>query len=412
MQQRAFVDRFLERLDKIDPSEIESFILRTVAQRDFYARIFETLVEGVVIVDGSFRITLANLAARRILRWPVRRRILGEPLLDLLEEGPLRRMAETFTRDARHAQNDEIVLRWRSQRVYNVHFLPIFEPTESDSVSGVAIILQDVTSARDKQARSAQAEKIASLLTLTAGVAHEIKNPLNSLSIHAQLLERAVSDFSEHARAPSANAVDRIGRSCEVIREEVERLRKCVDDFIDAARPRRPDFSLQSINRVVEAVVQMASLELEERNIRIETVLDSEVPLLPIDEKQFQQALRNLLRNAMEAIDSARRPPENRRIVLRTALGGEAVTLEVTDNGCGIPQSELSKVFEPYYTTKFNGSGLGLMAVSRIVREHGGFIAVNSTDGEGTTFTIDLPVLNPRIKLLESKKKAGSGEEK
>jgi len=403
MQQRAFVDRFLEHLDKIDPAEVESFILRTVAQRDFYARIFETLVEGIVIVDGSFRVTLFNVAARRILRWGARRHVIGEPLLDLLEEGPLRRMAEAFAQDPRRAQNDEIVLRSRSQRLHSVHLLPIFDKPDDDTVSGAAMILQDVTSARDRQARNAQAEKIASLVTLTAGVAHEIKNPLNSLSIHAQLLERAVGDLAQTAPG-GAQAVDRIVRSCAVIREEVDRLRRCVDDFIEAARPRRPDFALQNLNRIVEAVVAMAALEFEERHIHVETTLDDNVPPLPLDEKQMQQALRNLLRNAVEAIDAARRPLGERRICVRTAASDETVKMEIVDNGCGIPQPELPRIFEPYYTTKFSGSGLGLMAVGRIVRDHGGAVTVASVEGEGTTFTVELPIPSPRMKLLESKK--------
>lgn len=407
MQQRAFVDRFLQHLDKIDPAEIEIFIHRTAAQRDFYARIFETLNEGVIIVDDEFRITLVNLATRRILRWPMRRRLIGEPLLDLLEPGPLRDMAETFTNDPSHPQSEEVVLRSQSQRVYSVQLLPIFESREDEKVGGAALILQDLTSTRDRQVRSAQAEKIASLATLTAGVAHEIKNPLNSLSIHAQLLERALSDLAASA-SPEARPAERVLRSCEVIREEVERLRKCVDDFIDAARPHRPNFALHHLNRIVRAVVEMANLEFEERGIRIETFLDPDLPPLPIDENQMQQALRNLLRNAVEAIEVARRSPDDRQIILRTIGADENVTLEITDNGCGIPQGDLPKIFEPYYTTKFNGSGLGLMAVGRIVREHGGLITVTSTEGEGTTFTIDLPILNPRVKLLEGRSPAKS----
>ena len=409
MQQRGFVDRFLEHLDKIDPAEVESFIQRTVAQRDFYARIFETLTEGVIIVDGAFHITMVNLAARRALRWPARRRIVGEPLLNLLDEGPLHDLAAGFVQNPRKALNEEIVLRWQSQRVYIVHLLPILDPQATETVTGAAIILQDLTSARARQARTAQAEKIASLMTLTAGVAHEIKNPLNSLSIHAQLLDQAASDLSDSGHG-SAKTVGRILQCCGVIREEVERLRHCVDDFIVAAQPSSTVFAPRNLNHIVEAVVRMAGLEFEERGIHVALSLDGEVPPLSIDERQMQQALRNLLRNAIDAVEGARRPPEERHIAIRTVASDESVTLEFSDSGCGIPEADLPKIFEPYYTTKFNGSGLGLVAVGRIVREHGGLITVSSTVGEGTTFTIELPVLNPRIKLLGSGKKEDSGK--
>jgi signal transduction histidine kinase len=249
-------------------------------------------------------------------------------------------------------------------------------------------------------------------MTLTAGVAHEIKNPLNSLSIHAQLLERAAADLSGSSFPAKSKTIERIARSCDVIREEVERLRKCVDDFIDAARPRRPNFALHNLSAIVETVLDMAALEFEERAIHVEKYFDPDVPPLPLDERQIFQALRHLVRNAVEAIDAARRTPENRRLTVRTDTANDVVTLEIADRGCGISKENLPKVFEPYFTTKFNGSGLGLMAVGRIIREHGGFITVNSTEGEGTTFTIDLPVLNPRVKLLENGSKKENGGNK
>jgi two-component system, sporulation sensor kinase E len=402
MSPRAFAERFLARLKKIDPSEIEQFILRTVQERDFVARIIESLTEGIVVMDSEARVAMLNTAARRILHLPARRKLTGESLPDFLESGPLVDLIEDFLREPQLTQNQEMVLHPRSRKIYNVHLVPISGPDEEVAIESAALILQDLTLSHAKQARSAQAEKLASLATLTAGVAHEIKNPLNSLSIHAQLLARAVRDFvGTPGEASTARAIERIEQSCAVIGEEVERLRACVDGFIAAARPRRPSLSPANLNRIVESVVQMARLEFEERQIQFEAFLDPDLPPLMLDEKQAQEALRNLVRNAVEAIEAARRPVGERHIMFRTSAVEDSVILAVTDTGCGIAEADMPKIFEPYFTTKFSGSGLGLMAVARIMREHDGLVSFTSKEGEGTTFTLEFPVLNRQVKLLE-----------
>ena len=413
MQQQTFADKFLKHLDKIDRTEVEAFIQRTVRERDFVARLFEVLIEGIVVVDDAFQVSMINAAARRILRLPSNRRILGDPLVGVLAGiEPLLEIVLDFIGEPVPVLDEEVVLHPDTGRVYSVHLLPIAPADASDGEdrsearqAGAALILHDVTPTREKQARNAQAEKLASLATLTAGVAHEIKNPLNSLSIHAQLLDRAVADLdpdSDVSPEKREKTARRVKESCSVIAEEVDRLRQCVDDFIEAARPRRPRFQPADINRLVRVVVDMATLEFEDRGIRIETGLDPDLPLARVDDKMAQSALRNLMRNAVEAIEAARRPRGEGLITLRTRVVDEMVALEVADNGCGIPSENVTKIFEPYFTTKFNGSGLGLMAVARIVRDHEGHLSVDSREGEGTTFTLEFPIVTQRIKLLEA----------
>jgi len=408
MPERTFAERFFERLGKIDPSEIESFVLRTVRERDFIARIFEALTEGILVVDADLRVSMVNAAARRILRLPPKRRVTGESLLDFLKPSPLREIVEAFVRDPGPIQNQEVELGARLRRIYNVHLLPIGETESGRPPDATALILQDLTPAHEKQARTAQAEKIASLANLTVGVAHEIKNPLNSLSIHAQLLDRIARDLVPRdggvarTKPPSRKSMKRIVQSCAAIQEEVDRLRQCVDDFIEAARPHKPVLVLNDLNRFVESVVRMADLELEALGIQIEMLLEPDLPAILADERLIQSALRNLLRNAVEAIEAARRPADQRRVTLRTWAVDESVMLEIADTGCGIAREDMPKIFEPYFTTKFDGSGLGLMAVVRIVRDHNGEISVKSEEGAGTTFTVELPVATRRQKLLES----------
>ncbi|MFP4381767.1 MAG: two-component system sensor histidine kinase NtrB, partial [Candidatus Sumerlaeia bacterium] len=402
MSPKAFAERFLAHLDKIDPSEVENFVRRTVQERDFVVRIFDALTEGIVVIDPDSRITLVNPAARRILQWTPKRRLVGEALLDELDDGPLREVVEDFISNPRLIQNEEMAFSPKSNKVYNLHIIPITDPDNDNAAYGAAaLILQDLTLSRDKQARDAQAEKLASLFTLTAGVAHEIKNPLNSLSIHAQLLEKAARNISsDSGKMPRKTAI-RVMQSCNVIGEEVERLRQCVDDFIEAARPHKPHLAPAALNPIVESVIRTARLEAEERGIQIREALEPDLPVLMLDEKQVRSALRNLIRNSIEAIEAARRPAGEGQINIRTSTLEDMVTLEVADNGCGVSDDDLPKLFEPYFTTKFNGSGLGLMAVARIMREHSGLVSVKSDLDEGAAFVLEFPIVNRKVKLLE-----------
>lgn len=401
MKQKAFAERFLKHLDKIDPGEVENFILRTVRERDFITRIFDALLAGIVVLDGDYQLSLVNTAARRILHWPQRRRVEGSYLPDLLDPGPLRELLQSFIDEPRPIKNEELHLRPGDERIYSVYLIPVWAPDNQDSMEAVALILQDLTAARERQLRHAQADKLASLATLTSGVAHEIKNPLNSLNIHGQLLERALNQFQDECgERLQGKGAERMQQSCQAIREEIERLKQCVDDFINAARPTRPVLSIHNVNQVLERVAAMARPELEARGIRLEFQPDSDLSPAMLDENQFLSALRNLIRNAVEAIEAAGRETGEGRITLRSRMVDERIEIQLSDNGCGIRPEDQPRIFEPYFTTKFNGSGLGLMAINRIVREHGGEIRVDSTEDVGTTFTIELPVPSRQVKLL------------
>lgn len=404
MTPKGFAERFLEHIDKLDRSQIADFLKRTVRERDFIARIFDALTDGVVVFDAEARVTLVNPAARRILRWPKNRKIPGESLLDMLEDGPLKDLVGSFQDAPRSINNREILFPQQANRMFVAHLVPIAKADEASDadwdLASAALILQDVTVSRDKQVKNAQAEKLASLVTLTAGVAHEIKNPLNSLSIHAQLLDGAIQKIVARQKGGEQTA-ERILQSCDIIGEEVERLRQCVDDFIEAARPRKPSFCPMDLNRIVEDLARSARLEFESKGIELKTRLDPDLPVLQLDEKQIRSALRNLLRNALDAVEGREGDVDPGLVMVRTRSVGDTVSLEVSDNGLGISDADMPKLFEPYFTTKFNGSGLGLMAVARIVREHNGVISINSDAGRGATFTLEFPAASRRVKLLE-----------
>ena len=227
------------------------------------------------------------------------------------------------------------------------------------------------------------------LTLLAAGVAHELGNPLNSLNIHLQLMER-------QARKIKGKGREELRHSIDICRAEINRLDSIVSQFLRAIRPSRPQLRPENINTIVEEAVRFFSAEIEARDMVVETELNSDLPLLQLDRDQMKQAFYNVIKNSFEAM--------RRRGILRIRTNRDESHVRVSfiDNGGGMSAEALSHVFEPYYTTKATGTGLGLLIVRRIVREHGGELAIESTEGKGLTLTIRLPLSEQRVRMLEA----------
>ncbi len=254
---------------------------------------------------------------------------------------------------------------------------------------GYAIIMRDITESRRTAEKTIESERLNALTLLAAGVAHELGNPLNSLNIHLQLMER-------QARKLKGKEGEELQQSIEICRGEINRLDSIVTQFLRAIRPSRPQVQPENINATVEEAVRFFSAEIEARDIVVETELRSDLPLLQLDRNQMKQAFYNVIKNSFEAM--------RRRGILRiqTDMDESHVRVSFIDTGGGMSAETLSHVFEPYYTTKGSGTGLGLLIVRRIVREHGGELAIESTEGKGLTLTISLPLKEQRVRMLEA----------
>jgi two-component system, sporulation sensor kinase E len=236
---------------------------------------------------------------------------------------------------------------------------------------GHAIILRDITESRRSTEKTIESERFNALTLLAAGVAHEIGNPLNSLHIHLQLMERKVRKLDGKVKEELQEAI-------AISRAEITRLDSIVTQFLQAIRPSKPTLHAENVNSMVEAELR------------------PDLPLLQLDRDQMKQAFYNVIKNSFEAM--------KRRGILRirTDLDATHANISFTDTGGGMSAESLSRVFEPYFTTKSSGSGLGLLIVRRIVREHGGEMAIESNEGKGLTLTIRLPYLDKRVRMLEA----------
>jgi signal transduction histidine kinase len=202
-------------------------------------------------------------------------------------------------------------------------------------------------------------------------------------------MERSVQKLNDGVKAELQNSID-------VARSEVNRLDSIVTQFLRAIRPSHPQFRPENLNTIVEETVRFFKPEIHDREMTVEQQLRSDLPLLQLDRDQMKQAFYNVIKNSLEAIQ--------RRGILRieTDVDDTHIIVRFIDSGGGMSPDNLSRIFEPYFTTKPSGSGLGLLIVRRIVREHGGELSIESRHGKGVTLTIRLPYIEKRIRRLEA----------
>jgi len=395
----GFVEKLIGRLGKIGPEEVQNYFLRLAQEKGFLETVFNSIQEGIIVTDSKGRITYLNNAACQLFGLEAENS-LGKRL----DERVRGLDWNALSREAAVSRDMEIF--YPSNRFINFYSVPLVierQPTENkidnDKIDisgervGHAIILRDITESRRTEQQTIESERLNALTLLAAGVAHEIGNPLNSLNIHLQLIER------EARKLDGAKGAE-LQESVEVARAEINRLDSIISQFLRAIRPTRPQLRPENINSIVEEAVRFFALEIKDRDIVVEQELRSDLPLLELDRDQMKQAFYNVIKNSFEAMKS-------RGILrIRTDMDESHVIVRFTDTGGGISAENLSRVFEPYFTTKTSGTGLGLLIVRRIVREHGGELSIESSEGKGLTLTIRLPHVDRRIRMLE----AGEGD--
>ena len=386
---RKFIERALAKLQKLDLDQIYALVSQIAKENEKLETVLDSLTDGVIVLDRSHRVILYNKTAERIL--PVTTMEMEEkPVWTVVGD---REVAE-FLRISLENQDKVIDKEFTidsggMSRVFTISFMPLVQEGE---IQGTVLHVEDVTEKRSKEARLHRAESLASLTTLAAGIAHEIKNPLGSIGIHIQLIQKTMAGGGRLDRKT-------VRHYLEIINEEVDRLNRIVVDFLFAVRPMDARLDEQDINRLIEDLMEFVHFELEEANVELESDLAEDLPPLEFDEKLLKQALLNIINNAVAAM------PDGGILTLATERRGEFVMVHVRDTGTGISDENMAKIFEPYFTTKDFGSGLGLTVVYKIMKEHGGEVAVKSKEGEGTTFTISLPVPVKERRLLGWKDK-------
>jgi len=406
----SFLDKVLGRIGRLDKEGLQTVVQRLARERSFLETLFNTIEDGVLVVDESGRILYFNQAVERLLglKHPASE---GQHIGRALPELNWEKMA-AFDRDGgSQVVRHEFEVQYPRPRFLSLYAAPL--DGEAIGSSGVALILHDATEARQRTHDAIETERIQALTLLAASVAHEIGNPLNALHIHLQLMEREVKKLKAAALHPAAvsesgrakartPSVDsetgdialRLERYLGVSKDEIVRLDYTVSQFLQAIRPSAPQIRLASVNEGVREVVELMRPEIENRGINIKEKLARQLPASPIDPAQIKQVLVNLIKNAIQAMT------KGGTLTLQTDSSADGVVLSVADTGGGIPSEQINRIFEPFFTTKKKGTGLGLMIVRRIVRDHCGHINIESHVGQGTVFRIWLPLYEKQTRLL------------
>lgn len=382
----GFLDKLLERIGRVRPEEVRDYVLRLADEKGFFETIFHALHEGVIVTDPVGMITYLNRAACEFFGLE-RETAMGSPLTERLRGLDWNAVAE-----AEKTVSRDMEVFYPQNRFLNFYVTPlrVEKPGRKDSereLVGYAVILRDITESRKSTEETIQSERLGALTMLAAGVAHEIGNPLNSLHIHLQLMERRIRKVPEGHRKE-------LLKSVAVAKEEIGRLDTIIRQFLGAIRPARLERSLENINHLVSESVRFMEAEIADRGIIVETELRSDLPLLEVDRTQLKQAFFNVIKNAFQAMRSGG------ILRVRTDMDDRFASITFADSGGGIPETEMSKIFEPYFTTKASGSGLGLLIVRRILREHGGEMELLNDEGRGLSLTMKLPLGDQRVRML------------
>ena len=384
------LDKILGRIDNLDSVNLSILVQRLARERKFQETVFNTIKDGIIVIDSEGIMQYANEAAFDLIG--LKEDAIGKTLLwkmvpDLTRSIDLENLDSNV--ESSPVVSFEVELSYPEPRYVRLYMVPI-DAQVGQHERGAMVVLSDVTDEKVSMEALIESERIDSVMRLAAGVAHELGNPLNSLTIHLQLIDRKLDKLKADADTGG------ISESLNICQNEVKRLDGIITHFLQAVRPQKPDLNELDLIDLVDEVLRVQEVELRNRCFDVNVEVGESVPTILGDREQIKQAFFNLIKNAMEAMQ-----PHGQLRIIATS-DDDSIYIKFIDTGSGIAEEDMAHVLQPYYTTKKSGHGLGMMIVQRIMRSHGGQLGIESQKGKGTAITLQFPQKHRRTRLLEA----------
>ena len=376
-----FFSKVVDRIDKLDSADRRRQFKALADEIGFLESVFNTLSEGILVVDAQGILIHSNAAAERLTACPLSKG-RGKAVRDLLPNWEWNHLLHPSVEGKGWARKvtSEIELAYPEHRILELGALP--------NGDAVVVIIRDVTSTYARMADERENERTDAIKDLAAGLAHEIGNPLNALSLNLQLMAR------EFRREPDPERRERLLADVATAQNEIKRIADINRGFLNAMRPIRPNLVPASLADPLKDTLKTMKTLIEDRRIRVLLDLPPVLPPACLDCAQMEQGFFNLIKNALEAMK------DGGELAITLDSDDDVVTVSFLDSGKGMTPDAVAALFEPYRTSKQSGTGLGLMISRRIVRAHGGEIDVESKEGEGTKFIVRIPRLEKRVRRL------------
>lgn len=385
------LDKILGRIDDLDSVNLGILVQRLARDRKLQETVFNTIQDGILVIDSDGVVQYTNKAAFALIG--LKEEDVGSTRLWKMVPDLARSIDLDQTNDPAQTSpvfSREVELSYPEHRFVRLYMVPIDAQVGHNDSGSMVVVLSDVTEEKVSMEERIEGERIASIMRLSAGVAHELGNPLNSLTIHLQLIERKLKKCSLDDK------VDGVAESLKVCQAEVQRLDGIITHFLEAVRPQQPELNELDLIELVDEVLQVQAVELSNRCLDVNVEVGKSIPTILGDRGQIKQVFFNLIKNAMEAMQSGG------KLKILAKRDDDFIYMQFIDTGSGIAEDDLARILQPYYTTKKEGHGLGMMIVQRIMRDHGGQLGIESKQAQGTVITLQFPQQHRRTRLLEA----------